>query len=273
MSFWILLQVILDLFIVAGIAGLWIKRSRPAKDDPRLSRGLQLLQTKISILEDLADRTETQANQLTALMEAKGREVQGHLHDADRQVQRIDQSLTKSLEVAKIFQDRIPHQEIIERQNTKKYVAAARLAHQGQSVEDIAKQVDLSRGEIEFIAKVNRENLQFSEDSLPEWATETSEPQAQQAAGISPRPLIKEEDKAASVTLSDLGDRFRQAMQSTSPIVEPAAPAPRAPTPAPAQQLRTLQDKPAAPVMEMGTKSRGQQVQVKRVVFPRVERE
>ena len=44
------------------------------------------------------------------------------------------------------------------------------MAHQGLEVDEIAAQVDLSRGEIEFIAKVNREQLMFCEDSLPEWA-------------------------------------------------------------------------------------------------------
>ncbi len=85
-------------------------------------------------------------------------------------IQKIEASMGKSLEVAKIFQDKIPHQEIIERQNTAKYVKAARLAHQGMAVSEIAAQVDLSMGEIEMIAKLNREQLQFSEEDLPEWA-------------------------------------------------------------------------------------------------------
>jgi hypothetical protein len=120
--------------------------------------------------------------------------------------------------------------------------------------------VDLSLGEIEFIAKVNRENLQFAEESLPDWAQEKGSATALEPVSsgpnIAPRPLLKEEDK---VTLSDLGDRFRKAIQPGNPIVEPAP-----------LQLRNLSDKPVAPAMETGTNSRGQTVQVKRVVFPRV---
>lgn len=169
MSFWFLLQILMNLILVVGVVGLWVRMHRPPKDDPRLSKGLQLLQSKIAVLEDLSDRTETQVNQLTALLEQKVKDIQGKIQSADKQVVKIEQCMQKSLEVAKIFQDRIPHTEILERQNTIKYVKAARLAHQGLSVDEIAGQVDLSRGEIEFIAKVNREQLMFCEESLPEW--------------------------------------------------------------------------------------------------------
>lgn len=172
MSFWVLLQILLNLVFVAGIVGVWVRMNRPAKDDPRLSKGLQLLQNKIAVLEDLSDRTETQVNQLTALLEQKVKDIQLHIQSAEKQISKIEQSMQKSLEVAKIFQDRIPHSEILERQSTIKYVKAARLAHQGLSVDEIAEQVDLSRGEIEFIAKVNRDQLMFCEESLPEWAQE-----------------------------------------------------------------------------------------------------
>lgn len=178
MSFWVLLQCLVNLILFAGVVGMWIRMNRPPKDDPRLSRGLQLLQSKIAVLEDLSDRTETQVNQLTALLEQKCKDIQIKIQAAEKQVSKIEQSMQKSLEVAKIFQDRIPHTEILERQNTIKYVKAARLAHQGMSVEEIAQQVDLALGEIEFIAKVNRDQLMFCEDSLPEWALDQTAQQS-----------------------------------------------------------------------------------------------
>lgn len=163
----------MDFILLAGIIALWIRLNRPPKDDPRLSKGLQLLQSKIAVLEDLSDRTETQVNQLTALLEQKVKDIQAKVLASDKQLIKIEQSMQKSLEVAKIFQDRIPHTEILERQNTIKYVKAARLAHQGLSVDEIAAQIkDLSRGEIEFIAKINRDQLMFCEDSLPEWVSD-----------------------------------------------------------------------------------------------------
>lgn len=170
MNFWFLVQIFINIVLFSLCGFLWFKLNRPQKDDPRMSRGLQILGSKISILEDLADRTESQVKQLNSLMEQKAREIQSTILEAEKQNQKIEASMLKSLEVAKIFQDKIPHQEIIERQNTKKYVQAARMAHRGASIEEIVQAVDLPRGELEFIAKVNRDQLQFSESELPDWA-------------------------------------------------------------------------------------------------------
>ena len=212
MSFWVLVQVFVNLVMLAVVGFIGFRLARPPKDDPRLSRGLQMLQSKISVLEDLSDRTETQVHQLTALLEQKCRDIQNLMAQSEKQVQKIEASMTKSLDVAKIFQDKIPHQEIIERQNTVKYVKAARMAHQGHSLDEIAAQVDLSRGEIEFISKVNRDQLQFSVEDLPEWTknemTFTEEPTFR-------APIARAPEKA----LSDLGSQFRQAFQ------QPTAPA------------------------------------------------
>lgn len=172
MGTWSLIQVVFDIFAALGFFIIIMRMSRAPKDDPRLSRGLQLLQSKIAVLEDLSDRTEVQVNQLTTLLDQKAREVQAKIQLADSSVQAIKVSMQNSLEVAKIFQDKIPHQEIIERQNSIKYVQAARLAHQGLAIDEIAAKVDLPKGEIEFISKVNRDQLMFNEEALPEWAKE-----------------------------------------------------------------------------------------------------
>ena len=230
MSFWFLLQLLVNIVLFAGVVGVWVRLSRPPKDDPRLSKGLQLLQSKIAVLEDLSDRTETQVNQLTALLEQKVKDIQSKIQAAEKQIAKIDQSMEKSKEVAKIFQDRIPHNEILERQNTIKYVKAARLAHQGMGADEIAAQVDLSRGEIEFIAKVNRDQLMFCEDSLPEWANtdEDVSPIANQdfsdVDNISfMKPLQRESSsdissifevpRADSDAMKKLGDAFKAAVQ------------------------------------------------------------
>src|SRR3954471_5396033 len=133
-------QFFIDIAIGVGLFFIAMRIMRQPKDDPRLSRGLQLLQAKISVLEDLSDRTETQVNQILSLLEQKIREVQNKIQLADKHVHLIRESMDRSLEVAKIFQEKIPHEEIIERQNTKKYLKAARLANQGKSVAEIAEQ-------------------------------------------------------------------------------------------------------------------------------------
>lgn len=301
MSFWMLVQIFVNLVLLAGFGFVWFRLNRPAKDDPRLSRGLQLLQSKIAVLEDLSDRTETQFHQITNLMEQKIRDVQGYIVQAEKQVQKIESSMGKSLEVAKIFQDKIPHQEIIERQNTVKYVKAARLAHQGLSVEEISQQVDLSRGEIEFIAKVNRDQLQFSEADLPAWAQEDAEG----AEEMQERPLIEEpatrqalrqqeENKqvqrlhqavndeqtsmlqstiasqsAVQQTLSQLGDQFRKATTFVEPEEE-ASPVVQVPVQAhvaPAIQ-KPIQQPIKNSINQVRDSSAGV---VKKVVFPRID--
>lgn len=245
MSFWALLQVLVDLILIAGSVGIWIRFQRPPKDDPRLSKGLQLLQSKIAVLEDLSDRTEVQVQQLTCLLEQKVRQIQQEVQHSEKQLLKIEQSMQKSLEVAKIFQDRIPHNEIVERQSTIKYVKAARLAHQGMAVSEIASQVDLSFGEIEMIAQVNKDQLMFCEESLPEWAQASTQPASPSAAAVGAlaakdqevdsfqesridmeAPLSREVPvdltKAFAVPSADqealkkLGDAFRQACETAT---------------------------------------------------------
>lgn len=207
LSTWTLIQIVFDLFMACGIFVIVMRMNRAPKDDPRLSRGLQLLQSKISVLEDLSDRTEAQVGQLTAILESKAREVQAKIELADRHVNEIRVSMERSLEVAQIFQDKIPHKEIIERQNTIKYVQAARLAHAGASVDELAAQVDLPRGELEFIASVNREQLMFAEDALPEWVKTSVGGPARAtdvaAAGASFEGGAAQESYAAPVETSD----------------------------------------------------------------------
>lgn len=171
MSISILLLLVFQVFLLAAVVVLWIRLNKPQSDDQRLSKGLQLLQSKIAVLEDLSDRTEVQVNQLTALLESKIKDVQNKIFESEKVLQKIDMNIQKSLSVANIFQDKIPHQEIVERQNTIKYIKAAKLAHQGRSLDEIAQSVDLTRGELDLILKLNKENLVFSEHQLPEWAS------------------------------------------------------------------------------------------------------
>ncbi len=200
MSSWVLLQIIFNLVIAAGLVVFWIRLKRPAKDDPRLSRGLQILQSKIAVLEDLADRSDRQVQQLTELLETKARHLNGKLIEADQKILKIEQAMDRSLEVAEIFQDKIPHHEIIERQNTIKYVKAARMAHEGVGIEAIVDELDLPREQVEFIAKVNRDQLMFDQDQLPEWAKRGLENKG-----------FGQEDDSQRESLKKLGENFRLA--------------------------------------------------------------
>ena len=212
MNAWILTQIFVNLILFSGVLALWVRLSRPAKDDPRMSRGLQLLQSKIAVLEDLSDRTEIQVQQLTLLLEKKCKEIQQKIEAADQQLSLIDKSMKKNLEMTDIFQNQIPHQEIVERQNSMKYIKAAKMAHEGKTVAEISRAVDLSISEIELIAKVNKDQLMFAEDSLPGWAM--------------PRDIQMNVENVFEVPQSDqealrkLGEQFKKAQvvaQATKP--------------------------------------------------------
>jgi hypothetical protein len=235
-SFWVLAQILLNIIFLASVITIWIRQQRPQKDDPRLSKGLQLLQSKIAILEDLSDRTDEQVTQVMTILERKYQEIQLKLNESDRQIQKIDSNMSKSMEVAKIFQDRIPHAEILDRQNTIKYVTAAKMAHQGASIAEIANKVDLSKGEIDFISKINREQLMFCETSLPDWATgnEGQNVSLNQNAFFVEQPMAKmmpdmnlqpiqfntksnsEQEKSAQDQLKKIGEAYQDASRKNS---------------------------------------------------------
>ncbi len=172
MSYWTLIQVIFNLFVFAALIATWWRLRRPPQDDPRLSRGLQLLQTKITVLEDLSDRTDAQVKQLTTLIDQKTRALQNKVIEAEQQIIKIDHSVVQSAVAGTpaITADNVSHHEIVERQRTVEYVKAAKMANSGSSVEQIAEQVSLPREQIELIAKFNRDQLMFDETQLPEWA-------------------------------------------------------------------------------------------------------
>jgi mannose/fructose/N-acetylgalactosamine-specific phosphotransferase system component IIB len=228
-----LILIIFQVVSVAAIATLWVRITKiQNQEDQRLSKGLQLLQSKLAVLEDLSDRTEIQVNQLIAILEAKIKDIQAKLIDADKVMVKIEKNISKSLEVANIFQDKIPHQEILERQYTKKYVKAAQMAHAGQTVEQIASVVDLTRGEVELIVKLNRDHLQFEASELPEWAKEELEAEDRQelelnvptifeTRGETNNPLRNletafEVPQVDNKNLKKLGDQFRSAMAATT---------------------------------------------------------
>lgn len=169
MTIWTVAQFALNLMFIAGIALCLIKVRVRKEEDPRLSYGLKLLQNKLAILEDLSDKTDHQVKQLIALMETKMRDVQVRVHEADAKLKAIDTAMGRTMEAASIFREQMPHEHIVEQKVTSKYVNAARMAHQGYSRAQIQQQIDLPDAELDLIMKVNRDQLMFAEDQLPNW--------------------------------------------------------------------------------------------------------
>ncbi len=208
---------------------------RPAKDDPRMSRGLQLLQSKIAILEDLSDRTDNQVKQLNLLLDEKAKDVQRQIEAAQNQISAVHDSMRKSQEVAKIFQDKIPHEEIIDRNNTIKYVRAAQMAYNGTSIEEIERELQIPRSELEFIVKVNRDRLMFDPNGLPEWAKATTAQMNPTQVNPAVEKALREAFEPSpqpSESLAKIGEEFRKAVKELSPNRAPE-PVQTQPTPAP----------------------------------------
>lgn len=172
MNIWLLLLTLFNVILLAGLSFSLFLRIKEKKEDQRLTKGLQLLQNKISILEDLSDRTDEQVHKLVHVIDQKANEVRHQLKSADDKIEQIDIALSKAVDISKVFNEQVPHQELMDRKKTNAYVQVAKMAHQGFSIDQISSKVDLSPAEIEMITKVNKENLQFSEDSLPSWITD-----------------------------------------------------------------------------------------------------
>lgn len=170
MNIWLLLLTFFNIVLLAGLSFSLFLRVREKKEDQRLTKGLQLLQNKISILEDLSDKTDHQVRKLVHILDQKTGEVRQVMAASDEQIHQIEAMLNKGLEISKIFHEQIPQGEMHSRQKTNLYVTAAKMAHQGYNMEQILAQVDLTPAEIQMIIKVNKDNLQFAEDQLPTWA-------------------------------------------------------------------------------------------------------
>jgi hypothetical protein len=220
MSAWNVLQIAVDFLFFAGIGLCIIKLRARREEDPRLSYGLKLLQNKIAVLEDLSDKTEVQVKQLVVLLERKMTELQQGVQGADAQLARIDQAMGKTLEVATIFQEQVPHQEILERKVANKYINAARLAHQGVPSDQIQQQIDLPQAELDLIVKLNKENLTFSEEHLPAWVEKHP---------LENNPQLFEAPKVDMTALEKLGEDFRKACKDFEDKAKAKEKAPKAP--------------------------------------------
>ncbi|MBC7741094.1 MAG: DUF2802 domain-containing protein [Bdellovibrionaceae bacterium] len=190
MNYWLLTLSLMNVLLFSFIFFTMVIKSKNKVEDNRLTKGLQLLQNKISILQDLSDKSDEQVRRWVHLIEIKSHEVQNQLTLSDEKIIQIESALSKALDVSKIFYEQVPHAEMADRQKTSKYVQAAKLAHQGFTTDQISQKIDLSPAEIEMITKMNRDQLQFAEENLPAWvqnqeADHSNEQRMQEVADFS----------------------------------------------------------------------------------------
>lgn len=201
MTILVVALISLNIFLLAGVGVAYVRLREKKEDDPRMSYGLRMLQAKIAVLEDLSDKTDMQVQRLIQLLDQKMAGVKVVTQTADQQIKEIQEALQKALEVAEAFQSQVPIQALSERQDTNKYIKAARMSHSGSSVEEIQEQVDLPPAELELIKKVNSSELRFSEENLPAWAESSQEDD------------VFEVPQVSSESLDQIAEEFREACE------------------------------------------------------------
>ncbi len=201
MTIWGLIQVVIDIFLFVGLFVCIVRSPRTSKDDPRLSRGLQLLQSKISVLEDLSDKTDVQFQKIMSVLEQKVLEVKQAVATAERQLFHLQDATAKGIETTRLVQTGLGAEQVIERHTNEVYARAAQLAFEGQSIDEICEKLELSRGEVELIVKFNR-------DSLRTVAAQTAAvPAPQKTQNLSHLFEVPQFDASS---LNKIGDEFRR---------------------------------------------------------------
>lgn len=103
MNYWLLTLTLLNVLLLAFVSFIMLAKNKAKFEDQRLTKGLQLLQNKISILQDLSDKTDEQVRSWVHLLEQKASDVQSQLIKSDEKVIQIESALSKALDVSKIF--------------------------------------------------------------------------------------------------------------------------------------------------------------------------
>lgn len=170
-STWLLVLTVFNLVVLSVLTIQVFLKLKEKKEDLRLAKGLQLLQNKISILQDLSDKTDHQVQKIVQVLDKKSGDIQSNMGIIDAKIAHVESALIRATEISKNMAQQMPPQTMSEMQKTSRHVQAAKLANQGFSKEQIMEKVDLNPAEIDLIFKLNKDQLQFAEDQLPGWVS------------------------------------------------------------------------------------------------------
>jgi hypothetical protein len=145
---------------IAFIGLLWSRLKHLIGDEGRLKHGLQILQTKISILEDLGRRVDEQGQQMIQILDYKRNAIESLLAKADSTIQNMENQTILATTDSEV---------LLERENAIKFTKAALLANKGVPPREIAQKLGLGLQECELIYSLNSHTLQFNLDELPGW--------------------------------------------------------------------------------------------------------
>lgn len=231
-STWLLVLTVFNLVVLSVLTIQVFLKLKEKKEDLRLAKGLQLLQNKISILQDLSDKTDHQVHKIVQVIDKKSGDIQSNMAIIDSKIAHVEAALIRATEISKNLATQVSPQTMSEMQKTSRHVQAAKLANQGFTREQIMDKVDLNPAEIDLIFKVNKDQLQFAEDQLPGWvggvapATGTVDTNELSAFGN----LIKAQKSATKATVNNAQTALVSTLASSvtmpamieTPVITPA---------------------------------------------------
>lgn len=93
MSIFLMVLTCLNIILVLGLSFSVFLRVKEKKEDQRITKGLQLLQHKISILQDLSDKTDEQVQRLVFMLDSKSNELRRLTLEASQAALNAQQTL------------------------------------------------------------------------------------------------------------------------------------------------------------------------------------
>ncbi len=82
MNIFLMVLTCLNIILVLGLSFTVFLRVKEKKEDQRITKGLQLLQHKIAILQDLSDKADEQVQRLVHMLDTKSNELRRATNDA-----------------------------------------------------------------------------------------------------------------------------------------------------------------------------------------------
>lgn len=148
---------------------LWIRLRHLAGEDGKLRQGLQIIHSKIAILEDLSGQIDDQHQQINLVLESKTKQFEAKFEAANQLINQLNQTIAQVEEKNQFISEGLTPEVQIERETAIKYVKAAFLAHRGMQPGPLAELVGLGIEEASLIKTMNQDQLQFKVAELPDW--------------------------------------------------------------------------------------------------------
>jgi hypothetical protein len=82
MNIFLMLLTCLNIILVLGLSFTVFLRVKEKKEDQRITKGLQLLQHKIAILQDLSDKADEQVQRLVHMLDTKSNDLRRTTNEA-----------------------------------------------------------------------------------------------------------------------------------------------------------------------------------------------